>query len=602
MSTDAQLKGHSLERQLQLTKDYARDNNLSLVEDIRDIGVSAHSGANVNRGKLGEFFKAIKNGEIEQDCILLVESLDRLSRQNPMSAFTQFSEILEYGIEIHTIFDKQIYTKESLINNPGLLFTSIGYMLRAFSESEEKSKRLKKRWQDKRDNIDKKLLTSRCPAWLEANSNKTAFDLIPERETTIETIFDLYIDQDMGAYSIVKHLNQNLDKYPTFSKGSSGWQKSYILKILNNTSVHGMFNPHIMIDGKRTPSDTLLENYFPAVISENRFLLAQAKMKQRTIAGGGRKGSHFNNIFTKMLFCGHCDSTLNFLNKGKPPKGGKYLRCGKAEYQHSCRAPAWRYEEFTDSFFNFVSEPEFEQLIKKGDYQSRKSKLLDDTDITKEKIGLLDLKFNSINNILINVKDSTKPRLMKKLDDISSELYLHEDKLKSIKEELAIVESLNSKQTHREVVDALKQTEGELNNDEKTERRRRTHAILKKVIDKITIHNFTPVFDAPSGTENNVSPLVMRFLAKQGIEDEEEIIKMFSGSSGNHAFQKAERYYVVHFNNGQKRTVQPFIENTWKIDESRWMEFKDKVEENKKAKATAKRTHELKYKRRSKNK
>lgn len=66
MSTDLQLKGDSLRRQLEASTRYAAENDLDLVEDIRleDIGVSAFKGANVSGGALGRFFEAVQTGKI----------------------------------------------------------------------------------------------------------------------------------------------------------------------------------------------------------------------------------------------------------------------------------------------------------------------------------------------------------------------------------------------------------------------------------------------------------------------------------------------------------------------------------------------------------
>jgi DNA invertase Pin-like site-specific DNA recombinase len=121
MSTEVQLKGHSLERQLALTRTYAKEKGFELVEDLRDIAKSAYSGKNTKEGQLGEFLKGIEDGTVDKDCVLLVESLDRLSRQNPMKAFRQFCQIVEYGIEIHTISDRQIYTVSVILSPPRIV-------------------------------------------------------------------------------------------------------------------------------------------------------------------------------------------------------------------------------------------------------------------------------------------------------------------------------------------------------------------------------------------------------------------------------------------------------------------------------------------------
>ncbi|HEY2247309.1 MAG TPA: recombinase family protein, partial [Bradyrhizobium sp.] len=84
MSTDLQLKGDSRRRQLDASTAYAADHGLDLASDaqLEDIGISAYKGANVKDGALGQFLTAVKAGTVEKDSYLIVESLDRLSRED----------------------------------------------------------------------------------------------------------------------------------------------------------------------------------------------------------------------------------------------------------------------------------------------------------------------------------------------------------------------------------------------------------------------------------------------------------------------------------------------------------------------------------------
>ena len=83
LSTDLQLRGSGLQRQLEASKAYADANGLVLQEDdqLRDIGISAYKGANIAEGSaLGQFLAAMRDGRIEPGSVLIIESLDRLSR------------------------------------------------------------------------------------------------------------------------------------------------------------------------------------------------------------------------------------------------------------------------------------------------------------------------------------------------------------------------------------------------------------------------------------------------------------------------------------------------------------------------------------------
>src|SRR4051812_26198562 len=92
MSSAAQLKGHSLRRQMELSQKYAEEHGLELLDGNRlhDLGISAFRGANVASGALGQFLAAVKDGKVPEGSFLLVESLDRISRQQPIASLQIF--------------------------------------------------------------------------------------------------------------------------------------------------------------------------------------------------------------------------------------------------------------------------------------------------------------------------------------------------------------------------------------------------------------------------------------------------------------------------------------------------------------------------------
>lgn len=107
MSTDLQLKGDSRRRQLEASRAYADAEGLELADDaqLEDIGISAFKGANVQTGALGQFLAAVKAGSVERGSYLLVESLDRLSREEILPAHTLFLGIVQSGINLVTLAD-----------------------------------------------------------------------------------------------------------------------------------------------------------------------------------------------------------------------------------------------------------------------------------------------------------------------------------------------------------------------------------------------------------------------------------------------------------------------------------------------------------------
>jgi len=145
-SSAEQRRGDSYRRQLEASEKYALEHGLTLDTTLKlhDLGLSAFDKTNVTKGRLGAFLRAIEDGRVPKGSYLLVESLDRLSRAQVTDAFSQFTAILNAGIVIVTLSDKQVYSNESVNLNPSQLLISIFIMVRAHEESLIKSERVGK--------------------------------------------------------------------------------------------------------------------------------------------------------------------------------------------------------------------------------------------------------------------------------------------------------------------------------------------------------------------------------------------------------------------------------------------------------------------------
>ena len=101
MSTEGQLKGDSLRRQVDRSRQYAAEHGLDLDETttFNDIGVSAYRGKNLKQGALGSFLEAVRTKKIAKGSYLLVESLDRFSRDDVVHAHSEFLQLIKSGME-----------------------------------------------------------------------------------------------------------------------------------------------------------------------------------------------------------------------------------------------------------------------------------------------------------------------------------------------------------------------------------------------------------------------------------------------------------------------------------------------------------------------
>jgi DNA invertase Pin-like site-specific DNA recombinase len=375
MSTDLQLKGDSRRRQLEASKAYAEEYGLELAGDaqLEDIGISAFKGANAREGALGQFLAAVKAGSVERGSYLLVESLDRLSREEILPAHTLFLSIVQAGINLVTLVDKRVYRAKS--TNLVDMITSLVIMERAHEESKTKSMRVGAAWKKKRTKAaEGQPMTARCPAWLRLSPDRRSYELMPER---VEIVRQIFADSaaGLGMYSIATRLNKA--GVPAFV-GKNGWHRSYLAKTLENRSVLGEFQPHVKVDGKRVPADKPIAAYFPAIISEELFFQAQHSRSQRKIGGSGRKGPGYTNLFTGLARCAYCRSTISFENKGHGTRGGTYLVCGNAQRGRGCDGTRWRYQDFEASFLAFVQELDLESIINANEDGEKRKRVEDE--------------------------------------------------------------------------------------------------------------------------------------------------------------------------------------------------------------------------------
>jgi len=331
-STPDQMKGDSFRRQSELAQEYADKHDLELDTELifHDLGKSAFRGANAVDGALGKFIEAVDAGTVPKGSVLLVENLDRLSRDKIMPALNRFSDLLSKGIIVVTLADGKSYDADSLNNLPDLML-SLLVMARAHEESEMKSKRGKAAWKNKRKRAaEGQILTAQCPAWLQVKNGK--FVVLPERAAVIKRIYDMAL-QGHGSMGITSKLNET--KTPTFGKSKS-WHHSYVRKILSTSAVIGIFQPahEVFVGGKRKQEadGEPIEGYFPPVIDKAMFY----RVKKSKPGVSGRKGKSPSNVLAGLVRCAKCDGAMHYCGKGS--NRPSYLVCDNARRKGGCDA------------------------------------------------------------------------------------------------------------------------------------------------------------------------------------------------------------------------------------------------------------------------
>lgn len=376
-SSAEQGMGDSERRQYEAAKRYAKAKGLMLDESLRmtDRGLSGFHGVHRKKGALGAFLQKVEDKEVPPGAILLVENIDRLGREPVSEALkTIVFGLLEHQITIETLFPPDTYTKESI--NSGGIWRLVAHIERAHAESKRKSDLGKANWTQKRKlaRDEKRVLTGRAPAWLRPGKDG-GFEVITEAAETIQMIFRLKLE-GFGKGLIERKLNKEAPWSPpkNAKRKGDGWRASYIEKILKSRAVIGEFQPHRIEERNRVPDGDPIANYFPAVVDPETFHAVQQKLKGGRGTGG--KTGKGTNVFRNLVKCGYCGGSMVFVNKGKPPKGGRYLVCDNGRRNAGCKAYQVRYEEFEETVLSACSKLRPETVLPNPDEEAEASRKL----------------------------------------------------------------------------------------------------------------------------------------------------------------------------------------------------------------------------------
>jgi DNA invertase Pin-like site-specific DNA recombinase len=305
-STDDQTAGNSLERQTANVEAYCQRNALELIETLADDGLSAFKGEHLSRGKLGQLLAKADKGRYRGFC-LVVEQMDRLSRQGIDETWQLVRRILKNGIELHITQQNRVV--RSLDDLPTVIMQAV----ESFS-AQEYSRKLKERvsaaWSDKKHKGENGVsITSKLPAWLDGVTGQP-ITVNATKADIVRQIFEL-ASQGIGKRLIARRLNEK--GVPTFSRGKRKakiWGHSYIEKILHNRAVLGDYQPYVGKGSERKPDGDVRIGFYPAIIKPDLWQRAQESLSsRRTITAGGEvtglypgKTGKLHNLFTGLIF------------------------------------------------------------------------------------------------------------------------------------------------------------------------------------------------------------------------------------------------------------------------------------------------------------
>jgi DNA invertase Pin-like site-specific DNA recombinase len=306
-SSGEQAKGDSLRRQTAGDAERWCERHgvtLDASETLHDLRRSAFKGKHRTDDKaaLTGFLRRVEANRIAPGSYLIVEALDRLTREEVLVATHLLTGMLLKGIRIVQLRPVElVYTEKAQMHEIMLMIVELS---RGHSESAMKSERVHAAWAEKkkaaREGRDQpprrktgrvsRSMTSRLPAWVCERDGR--LEPIPERATLVRRLFALALE-GKGVWQIVKTLEKELVKPWGTARH---WSKAYVRKILTGGAAAGRHQP--LTRGE--PDGPAIDGYYPAVVDAETLDRVRSALAGRK-DGPGRLGKKVANLFTGLL-------------------------------------------------------------------------------------------------------------------------------------------------------------------------------------------------------------------------------------------------------------------------------------------------------------
>lgn len=469
-SRKTQEDGDSERRQLECAHRAAEKYNLTINEDfiMTDRGFSAFKAAHIRKGALGGFLEAVKSGDVAKGSILIVESLDRLSREAPFFAQMQFSSLISDGISIITANDSNIYNTREMNRRPEVFYGIYAVMQRAHEESKRKQalsagsikgKILKHKRGEHTTNF------TSVPSWI--TNKKDGYEL-NEKAKAVELIVNMYLNHE-GLNTISRELAEREIKSPT---GRKRWGITTIRKVLDNPALYGLnkFKLSYDSDGVTVTEKFEFENFYPALISKEEFLVIQERKKKKANSreSYGKVTYLLSSYGKDRCVCSRCGYTTGSQMQKQVNRKGEYtqsvmrLHCRKHKETLDC-CSSFKCERLEHAFINAIHKelnPDFLKSHKKtkGNEESIRAQISDIDNEFKmlmkkqEKMKSMDLKLEIMKRIdeLDSKRYELTEILNKKLTQVNGEADY--EKLKSLANKCLNMKNSNERKLFKQIL------------------------------------------------------------------------------------------------------------------------------------------------------
>jgi DNA invertase Pin-like site-specific DNA recombinase len=351
VSSGQQLQGGGLRRQGDAAAAWATAHGVTLDPlTLRDGGRSAFHGHHLSRGALGRFLELAQAGGLGDGPILLVEAIDRLSRQEPLDAIeTILGGLVGSGVRIITLEDGSEYSRDAIRADPARLLVLVVRIQAAHDYSARLSRRSTAAWRQAEGDLAAGRLRRPAtlrPRWLDWDGERFEFNAHAEAIRQMVAMLS-----DRGLFAVARDLND----LGLLTATGRRWTAAGVRQAVGHPGIWGAAR----IRGE------LLPGAFPAIMARADWESLLLRIQARGWQGSrGRNGQvqWIGQSLTRCI-CGAAATTKATRSAGRMIR---YLLCSDRGARFSCHRPALRLEVATAHLLIRLQPAQLAELIGRG--------------------------------------------------------------------------------------------------------------------------------------------------------------------------------------------------------------------------------------------
>lgn len=449
VSTTMQIDGYSLDAQRARMKAYADFNDYEIVGEYEDAGKSGKSIE--GRLQFNQMMEDVKSGK-DNVSYVLVFKLSRFGR-NAADVLSTLQIMQDFGVNLICVEDGIDSSKDA-----GKLMISV---LSAVAEIE-------------RENIRVQTMEGRIQKAREGKWNggfapygyqlvKGKLEINEEEAVAIRTIYDQYVNTDIGSNGISKYLeNHGIRKIQRQNGKNPLFDAHLVRLILKNPvycgkiaygrrkteKVHGTRNEYRLVE---QDDFLLVDGLHEAIISEEVWNAAQAKLvaqakKYEHVNKGKDERTHLLSGIVRCPVCGagmYGNKSIKYKKDGTKYKDFFYYGCKHRSMQrgHKCDYKKQIREELLDDavaevIVKLVSNPQFAAMMQEKINMKVDTTAIDQEIVNYEKQLRQDY---AIKSKLMEEIDNLNPddrHYIRRKADLDDRLYRMYDKIEELEEQL----------------------------------------------------------------------------------------------------------------------------------------------------------------------